>query len=97
VTFPAFKAGDSVLRGSNGGFDSHTPPPSFLRACNYFCWVMEGLRQLHDGPAKAHPFCEFNSAFGTYSRHTLVSTPIFIVRGTLWALSSYLVFLIGTD
>jgi hypothetical protein len=27
VTFPAFKAGDSVLRGSNGGFDSHTLPP----------------------------------------------------------------------
>jgi hypothetical protein len=28
VTFPAFKAGDSVLRGSNGGFDFHTLPPS---------------------------------------------------------------------
>jgi hypothetical protein len=28
VIFPAFKAGDSVLSGSNGGFDSHTPPPS---------------------------------------------------------------------
>jgi len=28
VTFPAFKAGDSVLRGSNGGFDFHTPPPN---------------------------------------------------------------------
>src|SRR5580704_1832359 len=27
VTFPAFKAGDSALRGSNGGFDFHTPPP----------------------------------------------------------------------
>jgi hypothetical protein len=27
VIFPAFKAGDSVLRGSNGGFDSHTLPP----------------------------------------------------------------------
>jgi len=27
VTFPVFKAGDSVLRGSNGGFDSHTLPP----------------------------------------------------------------------
>src|SRR5271165_819579 len=31
VTFPAFKAGDSFLRGPNGGFDSHTPPPSPLR------------------------------------------------------------------
>jgi hypothetical protein len=30
VTFPAFKAGDSVLRGSNGGFDSHTLPPHLL-------------------------------------------------------------------
>jgi len=28
VTFPAFKAGDSALRGSNGGFDFHTPPPA---------------------------------------------------------------------
>jgi len=27
VISPAFKAGDSVLRGSNGGFDSHTLPP----------------------------------------------------------------------
>ena len=27
MTFPAFKAGDSVLSGSNGGFDFHTPPP----------------------------------------------------------------------
>src|SRR5207245_9631228 len=31
VTFPAFKAGDSVLRGSNGGFDYHTPPPHLSR------------------------------------------------------------------
>jgi hypothetical protein len=31
VTFPAFKAGDSTLRGPNGGFDFHTPPPSFKR------------------------------------------------------------------
>jgi hypothetical protein len=30
VTFPAFKAGDSTLRGSNGGFDFHTPPPIML-------------------------------------------------------------------
>jgi len=28
VTSPAFKAGDSVLSGSNGGFDSHTLPPT---------------------------------------------------------------------
>jgi hypothetical protein len=27
VISPVFKAGDSVLSGSNGGFDSHTPPP----------------------------------------------------------------------
>ena len=33
VTFPAFKAGDSFLRGSNGGFDSHTPPPYFVNVC----------------------------------------------------------------
>ena len=33
MIFAAFKAVDSVLRGSNGGFDSHTLPPyrvSFL-------------------------------------------------------------------
>jgi len=30
VTFPAFKAGDSTLRGPNGGFDFHTPPPHFI-------------------------------------------------------------------
>jgi len=41
VTCPAFKAGDSALRESNGGFDSHTLPPtlsgeipSFLRFGN---------------------------------------------------------------
>jgi hypothetical protein len=27
VTLVAFKAIDSVLRGQNGGFDSHTLPP----------------------------------------------------------------------
>src|SRR5260221_3919714 len=27
VILPAFKAGDSALRESNGGFDSHTLPP----------------------------------------------------------------------
>jgi hypothetical protein len=30
VTVAAFKAADSALRGSNGGFDSHTPPPTCL-------------------------------------------------------------------
>ena len=31
MIFPAFKAGDSALRGSNGGFDFHTPPPTLFR------------------------------------------------------------------
>jgi hypothetical protein len=31
VTVAAFKAADSVLRGSNGGFDSHTPPPTNIQ------------------------------------------------------------------
>ena len=35
VTFPVFKAGDSVLRGSNGGFDSHTLPPSSKDSTDY--------------------------------------------------------------
>jgi hypothetical protein len=30
VTPPVFKAGDTVLCGSNGGFDFHTPPPQLL-------------------------------------------------------------------
>ena len=30
VTVAAFKAADSALRGSNGGFDSHTPPPQIV-------------------------------------------------------------------
>jgi hypothetical protein len=30
VIATAFKAGDSALRGSNGGFDSHTLPPTYL-------------------------------------------------------------------
>jgi hypothetical protein len=30
VTVAAFKAADSALRGSNGGFDSHTPPPHLI-------------------------------------------------------------------
>ena len=30
VTVPAFKAGDSALRESNGGFDSHTLPPTLF-------------------------------------------------------------------
>src|SRR5215469_16494107 len=46
VTFPAFKAGDSSLRGWNGGFDFHTPPPSSLnrnylarRGLQFTCWT----------------------------------------------------------
>jgi hypothetical protein len=31
VILPVFKAGDPALRGSDGGFDSHTLPPSFVR------------------------------------------------------------------
>ena len=34
VTVPAFKAGDSALRESNGGFDSHTLPPKLLTSLN---------------------------------------------------------------
>jgi hypothetical protein len=30
VTLVAFKAIDSVLRGQNGGFDSHTLPPYLI-------------------------------------------------------------------
>jgi len=33
VTLVAFKAIDSVLRGQNGGFDSHTLPPKSRWIC----------------------------------------------------------------
>ena len=39
VTVAAFKAADSVLRGSNGGFDSHTPPPTFN-------WIFDGFYKI---------------------------------------------------
>jgi hypothetical protein len=42
VTFPAFKAGDSVLRGSNGGFDSHTPPPYYASNTQCLCGYLSG-------------------------------------------------------
>jgi hypothetical protein len=31
----AFKAIDSVLRGQNGGFDSHTLPPTTRKSITY--------------------------------------------------------------
>ena len=37
---PAFKAGDSVLSGRNGGFDSHTLPPYLLKLeHSLFSWL----------------------------------------------------------
>ena len=36
VTLPAFKAGDPALRGSGGGFDSHTLPPNGLSNLVYY-------------------------------------------------------------
>jgi len=39
VTVAAFKAADSALCGSNGGFDSHTPPP-------HFPWIFDDLYQI---------------------------------------------------
>jgi hypothetical protein len=32
VILPVFKAGDPSLRGMDGGFDSHTLPPNWLKA-----------------------------------------------------------------
>jgi len=45
VTFPAFKAGDSALRGSNGGFDFHTLPPLFSA---YFVEFLKIVPFLYD-------------------------------------------------
>ena len=54
MIFPAFKAGDSALRGSNGGFDFHTPPPYKTKdlcfnvlACCYFPWKFRGSLERH--------------------------------------------------
>ena len=49
MTLPVFKAGDSVLRGSNGGFDSHTlPPSSFLLGKTQIINVYAALLKLAD-------------------------------------------------
>jgi hypothetical protein len=50
VILVAFKAIDSVLRGQNGGFDSHTLPPIF-RA--YYLLVVKHLA----GRAVAFALC----------------------------------------
>ena len=47
MTFPAFKAGVSALRGSNGGFDSHTLPPIFSLKIQ----IQMGGRTRNVGPA----------------------------------------------
>jgi integrase len=45
VTFPAFKAGDAVLRGPSGGFDFHTLPPLFMNVYGGLLWVsLVGVR-----------------------------------------------------
>ena len=44
MTVAAFKAADSALSGSNGGFDSHTPPPSNIPEPK-FEELKEGLRE----------------------------------------------------
>jgi hypothetical protein len=46
VIFPAFKAGDSALRGSNGGFDFHTPPPQIANVYADYS-VVEELSDLY--------------------------------------------------
>jgi hypothetical protein len=42
VILPAFKAGDPALRGSGGGFDSHTLPPKF-----HHSGEMNGMHYLY--------------------------------------------------
>jgi hypothetical protein len=55
VTFPVFKAGDSVLRGSNGGFDFHTPPPLLHDAERIF--KGKGKRSFPATPADCNACC----------------------------------------
>jgi len=52
VTFPAFKAGDSALRGPNGGFDFHTPPPNQRRGKDK---EEERTHPLHKPQRVGHP------------------------------------------
>ena len=47
MIFPAFKAGDSTLRGSNGGFDSHTLPPTYRAKCWCFPIILIGGIELY--------------------------------------------------
>src|SRR6516164_9897100 len=49
VTFPAFKAGDSSLRGWNGGFDFHTPPPYFSNVYAGVCDVLSVVQRRFSG------------------------------------------------
>jgi hypothetical protein len=56
VTLVAFKAMDSVLRGQNGGFDSHTLPPFFRR----FCRKMGHKRSATDVSVRMYPLRLFS-------------------------------------
>jgi len=62
VTVAAFKAADSALRGSNGGFDSHTPPPHLINS-----WTLSLCPREHEGTVRP-----FHVPVGSKSRTSLL-------------------------
>jgi len=69
VTFPAFKAGDSALRGSNGGFDFHTPPPKCCKENAKRKSVNKELfNEMISGLAEAKKYCAGKKAKVRVSR-----------------------------
>ena len=62
VTVAAFKAADSALRGSNGGFDSHTPPPYLIHS-----WTLDLCPREHEGTLRP-----FHVPVGSKSRTSLL-------------------------
>jgi len=56
VTFPVFKAGDSALRESNGGFDFHTPPPQICGRPRMVSLTRSGSAQAEAADGDAPKF-----------------------------------------
>src|SRR5260370_14254591 len=65
VTSPAFKAGDSVLSGPNGGFDFHTPPP----------------RRTHFQEVRNGSVGSPNTRCSTFRRHPAIGAPGLFCQG----------------
>ncbi len=102
MILPVFKAGDPALRGSDGGFDSHTLPPTFTNhptfsslsvAISTFVLIHLFLDALIVVPAA------FVLAFGTRSRLAAFLAPVALGVGSAMVLDevTYLVATKGTN